>query len=162
MTKIIGVDVGTKRVGIAYGEIDGGFAFPLKVIPVQRISDTIDQLADDIIQCFFEVNTIATTSPQTSIAGDSIKDSQRIIVLGDSKNFKGRDNPIMAHVHRLKEALEKRGFTISLIPEFMTSAEASRFQGDHKLLDASAATIILQSYFDTQKGTKHSNVPSNE
>lgn len=159
MTKIIGVDVGTKRVGVAYGESDGGFAFPLKVIPVQRISDSIDQLADDIIQCFFDINNITatslSTSLQTSIEGDSAKGNERIIVLGDSKNFKGVENPIMVHVHRLKEVLEKRGFVVPLVPEFMTSAEAARFQGDHKLLDASAATIILQSYFDTQKGTAH-------
>lgn len=139
MVKIIGVDVGTKRVGLAYGTTDDGFAFPLKVIQVKNIGGTIDVLADEIVKEHQLLN--------------SSEQNQGIIVLGESKNFKGNENPIMTHVHQLKQRLEQRGYQVVLIPEFMTSAEASRFQGDHQLLDASAATIILQSYLDIQKQT---------
>ena len=42
--------------------------------------------------------------------------------------------------------LEKEGFTVFLEPEFMTSANAERFQGKNEMLDASAAALILQSF----------------
>lgn len=178
MAKIIGVDVGTKRVGLAYGDLKDGFAFPLKVIKVQNISGSIDLLADNIVKEFFDKNkaehnesvsnvslydfeekkhisptcTSVSTSTQTStqISKTMLVNmiSDKIIVLGESKNFKGFENPIMVYVHKLKSILEKKGFLVPLVPEFMTSVEASRIQGETNLLDASAATIILQSYLD--------------
>ena len=41
-----------------------------------------------------------------------------------------------------------------LQPEFMTSIQAEYFQGKTDMTDAAAATIILQSYLDSNKNKK--------
>lgn len=164
--KILGIDLGTKRVGVAYSNVEMDFAFPLKVIKIQNIQLNIEKLAEDIVQIFNEINPglakadrldVGSVSAGAGVGvsgvnmgtGDGVATNPRKIIIGDSKNFKGAENPIMVWVHELKKILQARGFDVHLVPEFMTSAEASRFQGDTKLLDASAATIILQSYLDT-------------
>ena len=47
-----------------------------------------------------------------------------------------------------EKSLEELDLTVSLEPEFMTSQQASRLQGENDKLDASSAAIILQSYLD--------------
>ena len=49
------------------------------------------------------------------------------------------------------EDLEKEGYIVHLEPEFMTSANAERFQGKNDMLDASAGALILQSFLDRKK-----------
>lgn len=164
--KILGIDLGTKRVGVAYSNEEMDFAFPLKVIKIQNIQLNIEKLAEDIVQTFYEINPGLVKLDQVEVGGvsagagvevagvnvgtgDGVTTNPRKIIIGDSKNFKGAENPIMVWVHELKKILQTKGFEVHLVPEFMTSAEASRFQGETKLLDASAATIILQSYLDT-------------
>lgn len=143
MAKLLGIDLGTKRVGLAYSNVEETFAFPLKVIKVQNISALLENLANQIVE---EYKALSGASSVPGAPG-----GKKVIVIGESKTFGGVENPIMVHVHKLKAILEAQGYTIVLIPEFMTSAEASRFQGDTDLLDASAATIILQSYLDKKK-----------
>ena len=48
-----------------------------------------------------------------------------------------------------------------LEPEFLTSHQAQKIQGKNDLLDASAATIILQSYLDRKefKESQKTNLP---
>ena len=77
------------------------------------------------------------------------------IVLGESKNFKGEDNPVMKDILKFKKRLEKATtLPVFLEPEFMSSSEAGkmRAEGDSaEMLDASAAAVILQSYMDKTK-----------
>ncbi len=129
MTKILGIDMGTKRIGLAVSNPERTFAFPLKTLAVAQVAKNMDAIAGQIADAARE-----------SAATD--------IVIGESKTFAGKDNPIMAHVRALVPLLEAKGFAVHMIPEFMTSAEAGRFQGDIELLDASAAAIILQTYLD--------------
>jgi RNase H-fold protein (predicted Holliday junction resolvase) len=42
------------------------------------------------------------------------------------------------------------GFKVVFEPEFMTSVQASQITGENKMLDASAAAIILQSYLNRE------------
>jgi RNase H-fold protein (predicted Holliday junction resolvase) len=74
------------------------------------------------------------------------------IVLGESKNFKGEDNVIMEKMRKFKEEIENK-FQKPVIfePEFLTSHQATQFQGKNDMLDASAAAIILQSYLERAK-----------
>ncbi len=127
--KILGIDMGTKRIGLALSNEEGTFAFPLKTLEVVQVGKNLEGIAHQI----------------GAIAHEN---AVRDIVLGESKTFGGADNPIMVHVKALKPLLEAQSFAVHLIPEFMTSAEAGRFQGDIGLLDASAAAIILQTYLD--------------
>lgn len=69
--------------------------------------------------------------------------------MGESHNFKGEPNKIMAEIEDFKKILEEKvKLEILLEPEFMTSSQAEQITGKNKMQDASAAAIILQSYLD--------------
>ncbi len=71
------------------------------------------------------------------------------IIIGESKNFENQPNEIMKEIQKFKKTLEKKAkLEIFFEPEFMTSAQAEQIQGKNDMHDASAATIILQSYLD--------------
>jgi putative holliday junction resolvase len=122
--RYMGIDYGTKRVGVAISDSTNKFALPHSVIQNSK------KLVEDL-------NTI--------ICDHEIE----IVILGESKNYKMEDNPVMVKIKALKEEIENRLHKkVILEPEFMTSHQAEHFQGKTELLDASAAAIILQSYLD--------------
>lgn len=127
MKRILGIDYGTKNVGLALSDERGDFAYPLTVL---KNSPT---LLNEIrkIQIDNEIETV---------------------VFGDSKNYKGENNPIMGILEPFIEILKKEtGLNIVFHPEFLSSVQSEKIQGKNDLTDASAAAIILQSYLDTQK-----------
>lgn len=125
----MGIDYGSKRIGVAISDENNTFALPKKVIvhtrhePAHKIVDELNEIKCD--------NSITH------------------IIIGESKNFKGEDNSIMPELRAFKETLEN-GLAVPVLfePEFLTSHQAASIQGDHALLDASAAALILQSYLD--------------
>jgi RNase H-fold protein (predicted Holliday junction resolvase) len=75
--------------------------------------------------------------------------------MGESKDLKGNDNDIAEEIRSFKKKLEtKLDMEVIYEPEFYTSLQASRLQGEGAMLDASAAAIILQSYLDKYKENK--------
>ncbi len=129
VTRYLGIDYGSKRVGIAVSDETNGFALPLVVLDNNK--KIVDALNDII--CEKEITHI---------------------VLGESKNYKGEDNTIMEKVREFKETLENRfGKPVIFEPEFLSSHQAEQFQGKNAMHDASAAAIILQSYLERVKNT---------
>lgn len=127
--KILGIDYGSKRVGVAISDENAQFAFPKTVL--QATGD----LAENI--------TLLASSLGASV-----------VVLGESINFGGADNSIMDSVRSLAGALKEKGLEVVLEPEYFSSAEASRFQGEREDIDASAAAIILQRYLDKHQDSR--------
>lgn len=128
--RLLGIDYGTKRVGIAMSDESAKFAIPFTVIANSR---TLSKgLAD-------EIEKITVTN--------GVKE----IVIGESTDYKGKPNEIMAGSLELKRRLEDKGFVVHLEPEFMTSVHAERFQGKNAKSDSSAAALILQAYLDKEK-----------
>lgn len=77
------------------------------------------------------------------------KEQVGLVVMGESKDFKGEPNKIMGEIEEFKKELEqKTKLEVVLEPEFMTSSQAKHLQGENEMLDASAAAIILQSHLD--------------
>jgi len=73
------------------------------------------------------------------------------VVLGDSQDFKGKDNPIMKQAHIFRKDLEKSAnIAIHLESETLSTKMAERIQGRTPSIDASAASIILQSFLDNK------------
>lgn len=151
--RYMGIDFGSKRVGIALS--DGGcrVAFPHSVL-----KNTPSLVAE-----------VKKLSVENGIAG---------IVMGESRDLKGGFNPIMKDILAFKEDLERElGVEVSLEPEFFTSAAANRqmrpnkpdgrirsgrtMQKQGSLLDASAAALILQSYLDRQNHESNANSDAN-
>lgn len=135
--RYLGIDFGSKRVGVAVSDETSGFALPVSVL----LNNS--GLIAAVKKIIAEKNVVT-------------------IVLGESKNFKGEDNAIMAAIREFKKTLEiETGLPVVFEPEFMTSAQAARPPArevrnperkvkveKNKSLDASAAAIILQSYID--------------
>jgi len=128
--RYLGIDYGTKRIGIALSNDadDGGtMAFPDSVI----LND--NNLIENL---------------RKLITSKEVKK----VVIGESKNYKMEDNAIMEDVLNLKSVIEKVfEIDVYLHPEVLTSVQAEKIQGKNDMLDASAATIILQNYMDTNK-----------
>lgn len=124
--RIMGIDYGSKRVGLALSDPSLKFAMPLSVV-----SNDPELLA--------KVQKIA------------VDNEVKEIVIGESKDYKGNANPILLDSLEFKAKLESLGFVVYFEPEFMTSVQAERLQGKTDLLDASAAALILQSYLDKEK-----------
>ncbi len=124
--RILGIDYGSKRVGVAVSDEKREFALPVSVI----------------------LNTPTLLKEIEKIAIDH---ETKEIVMGESRDYKGEPNEIMLDSIDLKAKLEKDGFTVYFELEFMSSVQAERWQGKNSLIDASAAAIILQSYLDREK-----------
>lgn len=125
--KYLGIDFGEKRVGIAVSDEDGKIAFPGVVLANDQ------NLLKNIVDL-------------------CMKNAVKAVVMGESRDFQGQINPIMWKIEGFKKQLETIGFKVIYEPEFMTSVQASQVTGENKMLDASAAAIILQSYLD-KKGS---------
>lgn len=120
----LGIDYGTKRVGVAFSDETGKVAFPLVVL------QNNDELLNNVVKLSKE------------------KKAERIII-GESKKMDGTPNTVMKEIEKFKTEL---GLLVSMPivfePEFWSSFQAERWQGKNDKLDASAAAIILQSYLD--------------
>ena len=128
--RILGVDYGTKRIGVAMTDEGAQMAFPKLVL--QNDAKVIENFKKIILE-----NEIKT------------------VVLGESKNFKMVDNEIMKEILDFRDVLEKElNVDVIMYSEIYSSAQAEFFQGKTDMLDASAAAIILQSYLESKKNKK--------
>ena len=128
--KLLGIDYGAKRVGIALSDDGGTMAFAKVVLLA----------GPDLAQKIFDICR---------------SEKVEVIVMGESKNFDQEENNIMVDVHKLKAELEeKTKLPVYFEPELMTSMEAQHIQGQNDMNDASAAAIILQSYINRKKNNE--------
>ena len=137
--KYIGIDYGTKRIGVAVSDDEGRVAFPLTTV-------------------------LAGPKALSEIVELSKKNRAQKIVLGESRDFKGVANPVMEDIEQFKKDLEElSGLPVAYEQEFLTSAAAARqYAPEEKTrkatpsqekLDAAAAALILQGYLDKNRGT---------
>jgi len=134
--KYLGIDYGTKRIGIALSDESGAIAFPHSII-------SADEKA---------------ASAATALAAtEGVTD----IVVGES-TWQGADNPVMSSAHEFATALEEKGLRVHLISEALTSYAARsapskpdqsrNLKKNREPVDAHAAALILQRYLDTIRG----------
>jgi putative Holliday junction resolvase len=120
--RLMGIDYGTKRVGVAFTDDKGLMAFPY------------DTLKNDAELLSHLVRLIE----EKTVDG---------VVIGFSLDREGKPNKVHARVEELIGDLTLHvGVPVHLEPEQYSTQEAIRFQGRNDKTDASAATIILNSY----------------
>ncbi|HAQ02334.1 hypothetical protein A2467_01660 [Candidatus Nomurabacteria bacterium RIFOXYC2_FULL_36_8] len=132
----LGIDYGSKRVGVAISDDEGNIAFPYKIVPNNmELLDTIHNICG------------------TEEVG--------AIVLGESHDLSGKPNKIMGSIEEFKRNIEAElELPVYFQKEFMTTVEA-RGRGGKEInnakkvgmgkqvgADASAAALILQRYLD--------------
>lgn len=134
--RYLGIDYGSKRVGLALSDEEGMMAFPYKIVSNNM------ELLDTI-------HNICGTEEVSAI------------VLGESHDLSGEPNKIMRSIEEFKNKLNLEvGLPIYFQKEFMTTVFARGNEGKsvndaHKSkkeksekIDDSAAALILQRYLD--------------
>jgi putative Holliday junction resolvase len=140
-SRFLGIDYGTKRIGLAISDENGKIAFPKEI------------LANDI-------NTFGKL--QVLIKKENVKE----IVVGESVDFSGKLNALSGRIEVfILELKEKFNLPVHKQKEFLTSVEARKSKNNKASLnqpqshskikqiksgrvDASAAALILQRYLD--------------
>ncbi len=122
--RLIGIDYGEKRIGIALSDEQAKFSFPHSVVINNK--KTMQE-----IKKICEINNVSK------------------IILGQSLNYSNQPNPIMEKIELFKDSLEKEiKLPVVYQTETLTTQEAKRIQGKTEKIDASAAALILRSFIE--------------
>lgn len=127
----LGIDYGSVKIGLALSDEAGVMGFPHAIVP--NTSRLVDELC-------------------TLIA----KEGVGAIVIGESRDLRGGENPVAKDARALgRQLTERSGVPIFFESEVFTSAQArralekqvkSRKPASRVAVDASAAALILTSY----------------
>ena len=137
--RVIGVDVGTVRVGVAMSDPTGTLASPLETLQRAKDGSDLDRLAALVVE--HEVTEVVVGEPRhlSGASGASAQDADayaRALV-----GRIGADVP----VHMIDERLS----TVSAASSLRASGVDSRRQ--RPVIDQAAAVVILQSYLDARQ-----------
>jgi len=134
MGKYLGIDFGSKRIGVAVSDEEGIIAFPLCVIQNAGLQRVVQEL-----------NRIVAERTVSKI------------VVGLPLNMDGSKGPAAEGVERFAELLKERlGLPVDLWDERLSTKIAERAMIDGGLsrrrrkqsIDEATAHVILQSYLD--------------
>ena len=133
MSRCIGIDLGSKRVGLALSDKMNMIASPYRTLIVKNEQDLLDQLRLIIVD--FKIKTI---------------------VLGLPLNMNGEDSAQTKKVRKFKSVISVFNLPVILEDERLSSVSAKRSlvmqdikTGHNKSeIDKRAAAIILQQFLD--------------
>lgn len=133
MTRIIGLDHGSRRIGLAVGDVETGMAFARPAIQRQSVMVDLDTIA--------------------AIARD---EEASLVVLGLPRNMDGSEGPQAAAARDFGERLAAIGLAVAYVDERLTSWQAAEQLADEGRrvrrrsgeIDSAAARLILQEYLD--------------
>ena len=133
--RYLGIDFGSKRVGLALSDETGRMGFPHAIIPNDgRLIDYVREIIE--------------------------RKEVKVVVIGDSVNSSGNDNPIAAKAKAFAADLERTASVeVAWEPEAYTTQAARRDpEGVHvnsrENVDAAAAALILTSYLEHANPSK--------
>jgi putative Holliday junction resolvase len=137
--RVVGVDVGLRRVGLAISDATGMLARPLETIAVSDPDDAVARVAARIAELAAEDDGVAA------------------IVVGVPRRLDGTESDMTKVVGAFVDALRARtSVPIATEDERLTSVEAERrlaarerdWKKRKAKIDAAAAAIVLQDYLD--------------
>ena len=130
--KYLGIDYGTKRIGLALASNEANLAVPFLV--VKNINEIIKIVKEEEIDK---------------------------IIIGKPLKMRGKDLEISNDYLEFLSLLKKKiNIPINTIDERLTSKASDALSGDKKTKaprDAIAAMLILQNYIDTKKTNRDEN-----
>jgi putative Holliday junction resolvase len=134
--RVLGIDHGTKRIGIALSDPSGTIALPLEYVLAEPFANFLSRLKELIREKQVE-----------------------LILVGMPRNMDGSYGPAAAKVQEFVAVLKETiAIPIKTWDERLTSAQANRFllQADvrrkdrKEKVDKAAAAILLQSFLDSR------------
>lgn len=128
---VFGFDFGVKRIGIAMGNTLTGQAQPLTVIKA------------------------ADNATRFQVIGDLINEWKPArLVVGEPRHPDGAEHDMTLRSRRFANQLHGRfNLPVELVDERYSSAVIAQKRGE--IIDAKAAAIILQQYFDSHANTTY-------
>ncbi len=133
--RILGLDYGRRRVGVAISDPDGKIATPYITLIIRDIEGLIVEIEDIVLNEGIE-----------------------LIVLGNPIRDDGKVAGLSAEIEKFAKKLEGNlGIKVKLIDEYYSSARAKgklvedrglKLKGKKHLIDQMAAVDILQNYLD--------------
>ncbi|PYJ59349.1 MAG: Holliday junction resolvase RuvX [Verrucomicrobia bacterium] len=133
--RILAIDHGTKRMGVAVSDELGMIAQPLEFIPAEPFAKFLDRLKEILREKQVE-----------------------LILVGMPRNMDGSYGPAALKVQEFVAVLKDAvAIPIKTLDERLTSVQAHRFLTEAEVrgrqrkdkVDKSAAAILLQSYLDS-------------
>jgi putative Holliday junction resolvase len=136
MNRIIGIDFGLSKVGIAISDPSGIISMPLETIRYKNQKDLIERLK--------------------KIA---LEKNVKTLVIGYPLNMNYKENSMTEIIDKFKVVMESNDFEIYLEDERLSSQYAKKIMiqqdiktGKNKeMVDVLSASIILQTYLDRKK-----------
>ena len=141
MGRIVGLDIGERRIGVAVSDLTGTLARPHTALQTTGLDGNALQISLDEI---------------ARLAGEDPLDA---IVVGLPRHLDGSPSAMTPRVERFAARLRERaGVAVILQDERLTSVEAEsllairekNWRARKERLDAAAAAVILQEYLDGQ------------
>lgn len=134
--RVLGIDPGLRRVGLALGDERDGLASPYKTLAREDDASLLRALLRELAE--LEIGKV---------------------VLGLPLRMDGREGPEARRARALGDALAKQGVAVVMWDERLTTVAAERqlraagLRGGKKksLIDQAAATLLLQSYLDAKR-----------
>jgi putative Holliday junction resolvase len=138
VSRVIGLDHGTRRIGVAVGDTETGMAFPRKALRRRSRAADIARIGE-------------------LVAGEGAE----LVVIGLPLNMDGSEGEQAGLARSFGEAIESTGIEVVYVDERLSSWEAgerlaeagrrpTRGSGE---LDSTAARVILQQYLDARRWT---------
>lgn len=137
MGRLLGIDHGDRRIGLALSDPIPMIASPLKTIIVSDQKEAVAQI----------INVISENDVSLAVIGLPI-------------GMKGQSTAQTEHVTKFAEALKKTGIEVAFQDERLSSQSAKKsyqkggvkLKGKKELIDETAAAILLQQYIDKNYG----------
>jgi len=127
--RVLGVDVGTRRTGLAVSDVLGITCRPLAVV---KAADT-----EEVVR---------------HIAAAALEHEVEAVVVGIPRSLRGDRNAQLAHTESVVESLrETVPMPVRTWDERYTTKMARRLVRPGEELDAVAAAFMLQNYLDAQE-----------
>ncbi len=134
--RLLGIDFGFKRIGVAIAETEVGIITPR---PALAAAGVLKRDAESIIAL-------------------ARKEEASLVVLGLPLEQDGEDGRMARICRKLGSHIEAGGITVRLVDESMTSVQADSILRDEslkasrrrRLRDGEAAALILERYLDGQ------------
>jgi len=124
--KTLGIDFGTKRIGLAVSDESQTFARELAILSPKEFWQKISSIIEE-----HQITQIVLGWP-LNMSGEETEKTKEV------KGFKG-------------ELGESTGMKIEIMDERLSSQMAENISGSKKNLDSLAAQILLQNYLDKRK-----------
>ena len=139
--RALGLDLGTKRIGVAVSDNDGLLATPIEV--VKRLGDTSkEHLAIEALAKEWEVDVVVVGVPY-SLDGSTGPMAKKALT-----EVKKLDNALSVPIEICDERLTTVTAERSLREQGVTSKDG------RKVVDQLAASILLQTWLDSRRNSE--------